>query len=170
MSKNKNKANQPKIYKTNKRAIEWYNGRQYQREMRVRNMFCMRCDKMVDAQRTSGDRVYPSRPDLANKVMFVCPECGNYATSSSDVIPTAQIRNIRKKIHRVIDPLWEQGQVSRGWVYRKMKEKLGYEFHNGSLRSMAEGERALKAANEIVKEVHSNGLRAYLERKRTKRR
>lgn len=156
--------------KFNKKAVEYYNGKMYDknRNTPVRKMFCVECDKYVEAIKSKGSVVYENRPDLKDKVMYYCPYCHNYASNVADVIPNRTIRQLRKRIHGTIDPLWQSGMVSRGWVYRKMSDKLGYQFHNGSIRTVAEGFAAHKAAVEIAQEVNSNGLKRYLERKRNK--
>lgn len=161
---------QAKPKKINKKAIEYYNGKRYNKErnLKVRTMFCVECNKDVEAQKVNGCFIYKDRPDLRDKVLYRCPFCRNYATNVADVIPNKAIRQLRKRIHGTLDPLWEQGIVSRGWVYRRMSDKLGYTFHNGAIRTMQQGFEAHKAAVEIVQEVQSNGLKRYLERKRTK--
>lgn len=41
----------------------------------------------------------------------------------------ADILDLRKALHTLIDPLWQSGTVSRDSVYRKLSELLGKEAH-----------------------------------------
>jgi endogenous inhibitor of DNA gyrase (YacG/DUF329 family) len=41
-------------------------------------IFCANCQKDVDAEKVTGKEIYPHRPDLAGKILYRCPICGNY--------------------------------------------------------------------------------------------
>ena len=44
-------------------------------------------------------------------------------------IPTAELRNARKHIHAILDPIWKSGRMKRGDLYRAISDSLGYQYH-----------------------------------------
>lgn len=132
-------------------------------EMRQRLIYCCQCEKDVEAELVSGEDTYPHRPDLARLPFWRCRNCGSFVgcyyktkdrTRPLGVIPTAEMKVIRQRIHRVIDPVWQEGKTPRGKIYERMSQLLGKEFHTAELRSLNDCEKALEAAYVIQKENH----------------
>jgi hypothetical protein len=123
-------------------------------------IFCVACDRDVAARLTKGFEVYPHRPDLGPQPFWVCDTCRNYVgchhqtddpTRPLGVIPTPQLREARKHLHALIDPVWRGGQTTRGRLYRAIAMTLGVpEFHTAELRSVAEAREAYRAAQEVI--------------------
>lgn len=120
--------------------------------------YCCHCEREIEPTRVSGYEIYPHRHELHMLVIWKCDACGNYVSSSKvsggpqGCIPTPAIRKLRKKIHSIIDPIWTYGHATRTAVYRKMGEMLGREFHAGSIRTEAEANEALDAAERVFSE------------------
>ncbi|QHS11400.1 hypothetical protein GT972_02610 [Sinimarinibacterium sp. NLF-5-8] len=113
----------------------------------VKRMWCCGCDKPVIARLTDGSEVYPRRPDLADLPFWKCDACQNYVgchhqtrnrTKPLGAIPSPEIRNARKHIHAILDPMWKSGQWKRKLLYERISFELGYEYHTAHLRSLDE--------------------------------
>lgn len=129
-------------------------------------IFCVGCEKEVDARLTNGAEIYPHRPDLAEKPIWKCDTCGNYVGTHSKtndptkplgVIPTRELMNARMKIHAVLDPLWKGGKIKRGQAYAYISHRFGKTYHNGELASIEDARKVY----QIVAELH-NDLKAPL--------
>ena len=106
-------------------------------EAKKREIFWTGCGKGIQARLTDGKEIYPHRPDLAELPFWKCDACGNHVgchhktnnpTLPLGIIATKELKNARQHIHRILDPLWENGGMSRGKVYAILTEKLGYKF------------------------------------------
>lgn len=157
-----------KLKKFNKNAAEYYNGKRYQKqqkkEQKIKELWCTKCGRNVNAVCVKGKVIYPGREDLYSKKFWLCPNCQNYCSYGSlqVCIPTPELRTARRKVHKIIDPLWKSGMVSRGWVYKNMSEIMGYTFHNGTMVDPKEAEKAEKAAIR----VRDLALIEYTERRK----
>lgn len=124
-------------------------------------IFCCGCEKEVDARLTDGSEIYPHRGDLATLPFWKCDECGNYVgccyktntpTKPLGNIPTPEMRNARKHIHAILDPIWKSGKVQRGTLYGMISDKLGYQYHTAELRTIDEARRVWKIIRSIARE------------------
>ena len=121
---------------------------------------CCGCEATVQARLTDGREIYPHRPDLGNLPFWKCDACGNHVgchhktkdrTKPLGVIPTPEITNARKHIHRILDPLWRGGRFKRRELYAMVAERLGIaEYHTAEIRSLEEGRRAYRVIREIA--------------------
>lgn len=123
--------------------------------MITRTIFCCSCNAEVRARLTDGKEIYPHRPDLFNLPFWKCNGCGNFvgchhktkdSTRPLGVIPSNQVKQLRKKLHAIIDPLWKGSsdkRSARKLIYCKISEFLGYEYHAAEIRSVEEAERVL---------------------------
>ncbi len=111
------------------------------------------------ARLTDGGEIYPHRPDLESLPFWKCDTCGNFVgchhktkqrTRPLGCIPTPEMKEVRKRIHAVLDPLWRDGGMKRQAVYALMTEHMGWKFHTGHTRSLAEADKALAAARHIA--------------------
>ena len=129
-----------------------------------RPIWCCGCQVEVQAVLTDGVRIYPHRADLASLPFWLCEACGNFVgchhktadrTRPLGVIPNEDIRQERKRIHALLDPLWQQGGRNRGQVYREIGRRLGREFHTAEIRSLDEARAALAVITELAGEIRA---------------
>lgn len=120
-------------------------------------IYCCGCDKKIIPYKTSGEVIYPNRPDLKDLTFYVCPVCKNWVGTHRDgrplgVIPTPEIRKMRQKVHAVLDPIWKSGKLKRKEVYQKLSDALGYKYHTANIRNIQEAEKVLKKIADIEEE------------------
>lgn len=111
------------------------------------NIYCCGCQKDVEARLTDGLEIYPHYPMLGGLPFWKCYTCGNYVgchhktadrTRPLGNIPTQELREARKAIHSLLDPMWKHKKVSRGMIYAKISKHLGHAYHTGELRTIEE--------------------------------
>lgn len=100
---------------------------------------CPHCQKR--AKLTTGRTVYPRRPDLATKVLWICRDCDAWC-GVHDNSPrfkalgtpaNKELRQLRRQAHSFFDPLWQLKQdrdscarhVARNSGYAWIATKLG---------------------------------------------
>jgi hypothetical protein len=136
------------------------------------NIYCCGCKQDVNAVLTDGVLIYPHRPDLHHLPFWECPACKNFVgchhktknrTAPLGCIPTKEIKNARKHIHALLDPIWKTGIMRRGAVYAYLSDKMGREYHTAQIRSVEEAREVYRHIQTLIR---SNG---YEETKRTKR-
>src|SRR4051812_39718691 len=112
-----------------------------------KTIYCCGCSQDVIARLTDGQEIYPHRSDLGHLPFWRCDTCGNHVgchhqtsdrTRPLGVIPTPEIREARKHIHAILDPLWKSGQWKRGDIYAKLHETIGHPYHTAELRTLEE--------------------------------
>jgi len=119
-------------------------------------VWCVKCNKKVEADLTTGNVIYPHRPDLANKNFYKCPYCKNYVgchpstTKPLGCIPTEELKRARIKVHSKLDALWKSGKYKRSDVYKILSDHFGYSYHNGNTKIVAECEEAITVLNNIL--------------------
>ena len=128
-------------------------------ESKGQNMmiYCCGCSIEVNARLIDGSEAYQHRPDLYDLPFWKCDTCGNVVgchhktnnpTRPLGVIATQEIKDARKRVHAIIDPLWKSKNHTRNYVYRhigKILNKPGYAFHSAEIRSVEEAERVIDA-------------------------
>ena len=57
--------------------------------------------------------------------------CHNNTRKPLGTMANKELRNWRMRVHAKIDPLWKSGKFSRGWVYSRISQELGYQYHTG---------------------------------------
>lgn len=116
-------------------------------------LYCCACLKDVEGKLVGGDTIYPHRPDLKRKQFVQCPECGNYVGAYKGrplgSIPTKQLRFLRRKVHEVIDPLWQNGFMSRDQLYACLSGLMRKEFHVGEIREPWEADMVMGLITEF---------------------
>ncbi len=122
-------------------------------------IYCCGCGMIQETRLTTGAEIYPHRSDLSNLPFWKCEECGNFVgchhktknrTLPLGCIPTPEIKNARKHIHKLLDPIWESGKISRRKLYAKISEELGWTYHTASIRDIGEARlvyRIIKSLN-----------------------
>lgn len=120
------------------------------------NIYCIACDTEIEARLTDGKEIYPHRPDLYSLPFWKCDVCKGFVgchhktknrTAPLGNIPTNEIRQLRKKIHAVLDPLWQSGKIKRKDLYAQLTAVLGRQYHTAELKSVAECNLILKELN-----------------------
>ena len=92
----------------------------------------MKCDYCGrKAVLTTGDVVYPHRPDLRGRVFWVCEPCDARVGCHPDTatplgrMANADLRAAKQEAHKVFDPIWKDGRRSRSDAYTWLAYKLG---------------------------------------------
>lgn len=129
--------------------------------MNTKKIYCCGCGKKVKARLAFGGEIYPLRSDLSKIPFWKCDACNNYVgTHHKDrygdrlrplgSIPTPEVRKVRSRLHDIMDPIWQNHKVSRKSFYKRMSTELGYDYHNGEVRSSEEAEVVIAAFNKVV--------------------
>ena len=123
------------------------------------SIYCCACGGDVEARLTNGGEIYPHRADLKDLPFWRCDACGNFVgchhktkdrTTPLGCIPTMELKNARKAIHALIDPIWQSGRMGRREMYEAMSRDLGWEFHTAELRTIGEARSAYRAARKYA--------------------
>ena len=99
--------------------------------------YCKRQAELVGAE-----KIYPHRPDLAGKWFWRCVPCGAYVGCHPGTqnplgrLADAALRRAKQRVHRVLDPLWKSGKMSRKDAYKQLSDRLGI----ASARGKTQGE------------------------------
>jgi hypothetical protein len=126
------------------------------------NIFCCGCFDSVKARLTDGREIYPHRKDLWSLPFWICDKCSNYVgckhktsvpTDPLGNIPTKELRDARQHIHKILDPIWKSGKISRNKLYRTVSDRLGYEYHTAEIRTIEEARRVYKTIARLAKDV-----------------
>ncbi len=127
---------------------------------KTRFIYCCGCKVDVRARLTDGREIYPHRRDLGRLPFWKCDGCGNFVgchhktskpTTPLGCIPTAEIKNARQHIHKILDPLWKSRRMKRGEVYRLIAKKLGIaEYHTAEIRSVEDARKVYAIVQEIA--------------------
>ncbi len=124
-------------------------------------VWCCGCHKAVSPRLTTGQEIYPARPDLAHLPFWKCDDCRNYVGCHHKTanrlqplgnIPTAELRAARRKIHEVLDPLWQAHGMPRKKLYSRLSKLLGWKYHTAELRTMQEARAAWLAVRQIERD------------------
>ena len=123
-------------------------------------IFCCECNTKVDARLTDGSEIYPHRKDLYSLPFWVCDDCHNFVgchyktnnpTNPLGVIPTHELKQLRKQIHALIDPLWKSGRVKRKHLYKRISDHMGWKYHTAKLRTPCEAHKVISfVKNEFL--------------------
>lgn len=70
-------------------------------------------------------------------MMYLCKPCDAYVGCHNNtrtplgVMANKELREWRKKVHALIDPIWKTGKLHRAQVYARLSNALGYQYHTG---------------------------------------
>lgn len=76
------------------------------------------CNCGLVSRLTNGKEIYPHRPDLHSKAIYVCDGCGGRVgchpgtTNPLGTPADAELRNARMKVHELMDPIWKTAEKS----------------------------------------------------------
>ncbi|WP_417814091.1 zinc-finger-containing protein [Thalassospira alkalitolerans] len=128
-----------------------------------RTIFCCGCNKETWVRLTDGTEIYPHRSDLAELPFWKCDSCGNHVgchhktrnrTRPLGCIPTKEVKNARQHIHRILDPLWKDGLISRGKAYKRVALTIGVEeYHTAEIRSVEEARTVYRAVLQLRQDL-----------------
>ena len=122
-------------------------------------LYCCGCQATTTARLTNGAEIYPHRPDLRDLPFWRCDHCGNYVgchhktqdrTRPLGCIPTPEIKNARRHIHQLLDPVWQSGRMTRQVLYRALGDALGRQYHTANIRSIEEAREVYRAARSLI--------------------
>ena len=125
----------------------------------TKTIYCCGCGCKVEARLTSGIEIYPHRDDLHSLPFWKCDACGNFVgchhkttnrTHPLGCIPTPEIRDARKHIHALLDPIWKDGKIKRKDIYRRISEGLGRKYHTAQIRSLDEARKVYRIIREYA--------------------
>lgn len=127
----------------------------------MRLIYCCECETEKHCEMIKGTKAYPHRKDLHHKNFWQCSGCRNFVGTHHNgegrqplgCIPNKAMKNARQHIHALIDPIWKNRILSRSEVYKKLSEKLGYEFHVAELRTIPQARTVWATAAETFKDV-----------------
>lgn len=127
-------------------------------------IYCCGCGQDVEAKLVCGKDVYPHRRDLYQLPFWQCERCRCFVgchhkshdpTRPLGVIPTREITKWRKRIHALLDPLWQTRQYTRSALYKELGARLGYEYHTAEIRSVEQAMQVLEAIG-LMRGEHGN--------------
>ena len=93
------------------------------------------------ATKATGADIYPGRPDLADRVYWLCHRCDAWVgchkgtETPLGTFANEELRQWRRLAHSVFDPLWKDKTMGRREAYSWLAEKLNIsveETHIGS--------------------------------------
>lgn len=122
-------------------------------------IYCCGCETDVQARLTNGAELYPHRADLHELPFWRCDACGNFVgchhktknrTAPLGCIPTPELKEARKKLHALIDPIWQSGRMSRRALYAEISKEVGWSYHTAKTRTLDEARAAYKAARRLA--------------------
>ncbi|MBQ0113401.1 MAG: hypothetical protein KBT03_09750 [Bacteroidales bacterium] len=128
--------------------------------MTIKSIYCCQCKENVNAKLVKGNVVYQNRPDLDCLNFYQCERCKNFVGCHKGTenplgcIPTKEIKNARKFIHALIDPILQGGFIKRKKLYKLISENLGIkQYHTGWTRTIEECREVYKIGLKIKKEA-----------------
>lgn len=123
-----------------------------------REIHCCGCEAKVQARLTDGSEIYPHRNDLYDLPFWKCDTCGNFVgchhktknrTQPLGCIPTPEIKEARKHIHKLLDPLWRSKKFHRKEIYQKISDEIGWKYHTAQIRSVEEARKIYRIILDI---------------------
>lgn len=123
-------------------------------------IYCCECQKDTIARLTDGREIYPNRRDLYVLPFWKCDVCKNYVgchhktsqrTKPLGNIPNNAIRNARKHIHTILDPLWKGGNMRRKEVYALISEAIGKQYHTAEIKTVDEARQVYSIVKGLIK-------------------
>lgn len=131
----------------------------------TKQIHCCQCQKEVEARLTYGKEIYSHRDDLHALPFWICDICKNYVgthhktkdkTKPLGNIPTKELREARKHIHALLDPIWQNKEGDEKWkerarIYRFLTEELGYKYHTAEIKTIEESRVVYRLVQFYIK-------------------
>jgi hypothetical protein len=130
--------------------------------MQTKLIYCSGCDNKIEAMLVNGSTIYPHREDLWNLPFWQCPTCLNYVgchhktenrTRPLGIIPTPALRAARQHIHKVIDPLYKSGLISRSQLYKRISDEIGWKYHTANIKTLIEARKIWLIGKKLSDEL-----------------
>lgn len=115
-----------------------------------------------------GLSIYPNRPDLKFHMYWLCKPCAAYVGChkkgafipgvgvSDGTVPLGRLANVhlrywKRRVHDVLDPLWQSGRMHRGELYKALARHLGIKTKDCHVGMFDEStcRRAIKYLSEL---------------------
>lgn len=128
-------------------------------------IYCCECQIDVEAKLVTGKEVYSHRADLYDLPFWKCDACKNSVgchhkttnrTKPLGNIPNKELKNARKHIHKILDPLWKKCKKARRRIYKKISDHIGYEYHTGEIKTLEEARKIYKFILRLEAEHNYN--------------
>ncbi len=125
---------------------------------KTRQIYCCACRGKVAARLTTGREVYPHRPDLHALPFWRHDACGCFVgchhktadrTRPLGCIPTPELKEARRHIHALLDPIWQGGRMTRSAIYSAISAEVGWKYHTASLRSIEEAREVYRVIRRL---------------------
>lgn len=125
----------------------------------IKTIYCCGCKTKVEARLTNGSEIYPHRYDIHHLPFWKCDTCNNYVgchyktnnpTHPLGFIPTKELKDARKHIHKILDPIWQKGSITRGALYRAISDKIGRKYHTANIRTIEEARKVYRIVRDIA--------------------
>ncbi|MBE0362256.1 hypothetical protein PULV_a4073 [Pseudoalteromonas ulvae UL12] len=130
-------------------------------------IYCCKCEIDVEARLTNGREIYPHSKGVSNLPFWICDGCSNYVGCHHKTktrikplghIPSKELRNARKHIHILLDPIWKDGLVSRSQIYADLSKELGWSFHIALIRSIEEARNVYRVIRTMKHKYITKGV------------
>ena len=127
-----------------------------------REIYCCECKKEVQARFTDWKEVYPNLRELPYHNFYICDVCKNFVGVHKGTniplgtIPTKEIKEYRKKIHSIIDPIFiksKDKKRTRNNIYKFLSNAINKEYHTAELSTIEDCEKILFLLKSIEFEV-----------------
>lgn len=134
----------------------------------TKQIHCCQCKKEVPARLTYGKEIYIHRPDLHTLPFWICDTCKNYVgthhktkdkTKPLGNIPTKELREVRKHIHALLDPIWQskEGDDREKWkerarIYRYLTQELGHDYHTAEIKTIEEARQIYVLVQSYIRQ------------------
>jgi len=119
--------------------------------MKEIKVFCPYCGK--EAEWVENRAIYGKNYGKSY-MCYLCKDCDAYVGCENNTrrplgtMANRELREWRKRVHAVIDPLWRSGKLSRDVVYTKLSDMLGYEYHTAE-SDIPTCKKILESVNEV---------------------
>ena len=121
--------------------------------MKDRKFICPYCNEIADyidsCEYYSNGRSYG--------MMYICWPCDatvgvhEGTDNPKGTLAKKELRELRKQVHALFDPMWRDGEMKRGKAYRLLSEEMGIpieQAHIGEFRE-ADCRKAVKALSKL---------------------
>jgi len=71
-------------------------------------------------------------------------------------IATPELRNAKRHIHTILDPLWQTGGMNRKAIYQCLTEHLGWTYHTAKVRDIEEARQVYKLVQSLSEKAGKN--------------
>lgn len=128
-------------------------------------IYCVDCEKEVEARLSDGKEAYPHRADLHSLPFWFCDTCKNFVgchhktsnrTKPLGVIPNKELKKYRMALHSVIDPMWKTHQMSRKKIYSHISRELGKQYHTADIKSVEEAQKIQNIVYKLREQLTNN--------------